>query len=87
MPGSAFEFQRLNHDGSFQGSSQSKGKSSDKGQTLKESEKSDYHPLVEALVRVDPLAGAPALVACLVEGELASSPVEEALEGALVLAP
>ena len=30
-------------------------------------------------MRVDPLAGAPALDACLKEGELASSPVEEAL--------
>ena len=34
---------------------------------------------METLVRVDPLAGAPALDACLVEGELASSPVEKAL--------
>ena len=40
---------------------------------------SDDHPLVEALVRVGPLAGAPALDACLKEGELASSPVEKAL--------
>ena len=71
-PGNAFEFQCLLHDGFFQGSSQSKGKSSDKGQTF-------GHPLVEALVRVDPLAGALALGACLAEGELASSPVEKAL--------
>ena len=42
------------------------------------SEESDYHPLVEPLVRVDPLAGAPALDACLMEGEQASSPVEKA---------
>ena len=42
------------------------------------SEESDLHPLVEALVRVDPLAGAPALDACLKEGEQASSPVEKA---------
>ena len=42
------------------------------------SEELDLHPLVEALVRVDPLAGAPALDACLVEGELASFPVEKA---------
>ena len=34
---------------------------------------------VEALVRVDPLAGAPDLDAWLIEGELASSPVEKAL--------
>ena len=53
----ALEFQRLHYDGSCQGSSQSKGKSSDKGQTFEESEKSDYHPLVGALVRVDPSAG------------------------------
>ena len=42
-------------------------------------EKSDFHPLVAALVRVDLLAGAPALDAFLFEGELASSPVEKAL--------
>ena len=42
------------------------------------SEESDLHPLVETLVRVDPLVGAPALDACLVEGEQASSPVEKA---------
>ena len=45
----------------------------------KSDEKSDFHPLVAALVRVDPLAGAPALDAHLFEGELASSPVEKAL--------
>ena len=33
------------------------------------SDELDLHPLVEALVRVDPLAGAPALDACLMEGE------------------
>ena len=42
------------------------------------SEESDLHPLEEALVRVDPLAGAPALDACLTEGEHASSPVGKA---------
>ena len=35
----------------------------------------DLHPLVGALARVDPLAGAPGLNACLLEGEHASSPV------------
>ena len=34
-PSNGFESQRLHYDGSFQGSSQSKGKSSDKGQTFK----------------------------------------------------
>ena len=72
--GNALGFQRLHYDGSFQGSSQSKG-----GPYFRrESEKSDVHPLVEPLVRVDPLACAPALDACLKEGELASSPVEKA---------
>ena len=33
-PGSALGFQRFHFDGSFQGSSQSKGKSSDRGQTF-----------------------------------------------------
>ena len=42
------------------------------------SEESDLHPLVEALVRVDPLAGAPAPDACLIVGEQASSPVGKA---------
>ena len=54
-PAMPFEFQRLHYDGSFQGSSQSKGKSSDKGQTLEECEKSGFLPLVGALVRVAPL--------------------------------
>ena len=70
---------------------QSKGKSSDKEKTFEgeslssvgdsSSEESDPHPLVEALARVDPLAGVPALDACLVEGEHASSPVGKALKG------
>ena len=44
-------------------------------------EESDLHPLVEALARVDKLAGAPARDACLTEGEYASSPVGKALMG------
>ena len=51
---------------------------STKGQTFEEREKSDFHPFVEALVRVDPLEGAPCFGACLREGELASSPVGKA---------
>ena len=44
-------------------------------------EESDLYPLVEALVRVDPLAGAAVHDASLREGEYASSPVEKAPEG------
>ena len=66
-PGNALEFQRHHYDGSLQGSSQSKGNLQGLNFRRK-SEKSDFHPLMETLVRVDPLAGAPALGACLVRG-------------------
>ena len=70
---------------------QSKGKVQRQGQSFRleslssigssSSEESDLHPLVEALARVDPLAGAPALDAYLKEGEHASSPVVMAPKG------
>ena len=80
-PGNALEFQRLLYDGSLcKDAVNPKESPATAGAQLSKGKwEIEYHPLVEALVRVDPLAGAPALDACLFEDELASSPVEDAL--------
>ena len=81
-PGNALGFQRLHYDGSFQGSSQSKGKSSDRGQTFEGKVGNRISTRWwTALVRVDPLAGAPARDAYLKESERASSPMEKGADG------